>query len=70
MEYLVKCKLNHIHILKNIGLLKVYVKFFSDDSHPAIDLSDFPILSSRSSATPNPMPSTRNYGESCYFYHS
>uniref|UniRef100_A0A0B7AEA1 NOT2/NOT3/NOT5 C-terminal domain-containing protein n=1 Tax=Arion vulgaris TaxID=1028688 RepID=A0A0B7AEA1_9EUPU len=31
------------------------------DSHPAIDLSDFPILSSRSSATPNPMPSTRNY---------
>ncbi|XP_059152441.1 CCR4-NOT transcription complex subunit 2-like isoform X2 [Physella acuta] len=33
----------------------------SHDSHPAIDLSDFPILSSRSSATPNPMPSTRNY---------
>ena len=32
------------------------------DSHPAIDLADFPILSSRSSATPNPMPSTRNYG--------
>ncbi|CAL1543218.1 unnamed protein product [Lymnaea stagnalis] len=31
------------------------------DSHPAIDLSDFPILSSRSSATLNPMPSTRNY---------
>ncbi|GFR72213.1 CCR4-NOT transcription complex subunit 2 [Elysia marginata] len=31
------------------------------DSHPAIDLADFPILSSRSSATPNPMPSTRNY---------
>lgn len=38
------------------------------DSHPAIDLSDFPILSSRSSATPNPMPSTRNYGEPCYYF--
>ncbi|CAG5128335.1 unnamed protein product [Candidula unifasciata] len=31
------------------------------DSQPAIDLSDFPILSSRTSTTPNPMPTTRNY---------
>ncbi|XP_005097158.2 CCR4-NOT transcription complex subunit 2 [Aplysia californica] len=33
----------------------------SIDSHPTIDLSDFPTLSSRSSATPNPLPTTRNY---------
>merc|ERR1712223_2052386 len=33
----------------------------SIDSHPTIDLSDFPTLSSRANATPNPLPSGRNY---------
>nr|KAG5706885.1 hypothetical protein BaRGS_021391 [Batillaria attramentaria] len=33
----------------------------SIDSHPTIDLSDFPSLSSRSSVAPNPVPANRTY---------
>ncbi|XP_025097113.1 CCR4-NOT transcription complex subunit 2-like isoform X1 [Pomacea canaliculata] len=33
----------------------------SIDSHPTLDLSDFPSLSSRSSVAPNPVPANRTY---------
>lgn len=36
--------------------------FFPVDSHPTLDLSDFPSLSSRSSVAPNPVPANRTYG--------